>query len=49
MKKINILKDNKIVQTAIFENDEPMNKWLELLEKDHAWGKPERWVSLKDG
>lgn len=44
MKKVNIKKDNKTVQHAIFKDDETMNTWLELLNKDHAWGKPDRWV-----
>lgn len=48
MKKINIKKDNKIVQHAIFKDDETMNTWLALLNKDHAWGKPERWVKADE-
>lgn len=44
MKKVNIIKDGKIVQHAIFPDDESMNTWIALLSKDHAWGKPDRWV-----
>ena len=48
MKKVNIKIDGKVVQHAIFKDDETMNTWLALLNKDHAWGKPERWVNAEE-
>ena len=48
MKKVNILKESKIVQTAFFEDDKMMNEWLQMLETHYAWGKPERWVKESD-
>lgn|SRR3972149_1147413 len=48
MKKVNVLKENKIVQTAYFKDDESLNNWVDLLEKKFAWGKPERWVKASD-
>lgn len=41
MKKLNIIKDSQVVQTCLFEDDQMMNEWIEMLATTKAWGSPE--------
>lgn len=44
MKKLSIIKNNEVVQFALFEDDQVMNDFIEMLAVNHPWGRPERWV-----
>lgn len=46
MKKFSILKNNQVVQTVKFDNDQAIEDFKKVLEKgDSGWGLPERWVA----
>ena len=40
MKKVNISKNNEVVQSVMFEDDQVMNDFIEMLAVNHPWGKP---------
>jgi len=40
MKKVNIIKNNEVVQFALFEDDQMMNEFIQILAVTHSWGKP---------
>lgn len=44
MIKVNIKKNNVIVQTVLFDDSIKKDEWLQMLANTAAWGKPERWV-----
>ena len=44
-KKVIVKKDNEVVQFALFQDDQVMNDFIEMLAVTHPWGKPERWVT----
>jgi hypothetical protein len=44
MKKITILKNDIIVQTAIFDNDQSMNDFIQMLASTSAWGNTEQSI-----
>lgn len=48
MEKTNIVKNNVVVQSVIFEDEQTKQNWLATLEKDHAWGKPEGFYLLNE-
>lgn len=39
MKKVNVVKNNKVVQSALFAEEAKMNEWIETLSKTSSWGK----------
>lgn len=41
MKKLNISKNNEVVQSVMFEDEQIMNDWIEMLAETKAWGSPE--------
>lgn len=48
MKNLKIIKQDSLVQTALFDSDKGLEEFVKLLETQHPWGKPERWVLHKD-
>jgi len=45
MKKVIVKKNNEVVQTAIFHEEQTMNDWIELLEINEAWGSPHKIIN----
>jgi len=41
MKKLNISKNNEVVQSVMFEDEKVMNDWIAMLAETKAWGSPE--------
>lgn len=41
MKKLSIIKNNEVVQFALFQDDQVMNDFIEMLAETKAWGSPE--------
>ena len=39
-KKVTIKKNNEVVQFATFDDEQVMNKWIEMLATTNAWGSP---------
>ena len=45
MKKVNIIKDNVVVQFVKFEDEVQMQEWIDMLAVNHPWGKPAHTVT----
>lgn len=43
-KKVIVKKNDEVVQTAIFHDEQVMNDWIELLEISEAWGSPHKII-----
>ena len=43
-KKVIVKKNDDVVQTAIFHEEQTMNDWIELLEISEAWGSPHKII-----
>ena len=45
MKKVNIIKDNVVVQFVKFEDEVQMQEWIDMLAVNHPWGKPAHTIT----
>ena len=45
MKKVNIIKDNIVVQFVKFEDEVQMQEWIDMLAVNHPWGKPAHTIT----
>ena len=44
MIKANIIKNNSIVQSALFQNQTLADNWIESLIENKTWGEPDSWT-----
>lgn len=48
MIKVNIIKNEQIIGSAVLANQQLANQWVAKEVTNNSWGKPERWILVND-